>query len=242
MRVRFRFRPIPFIATVLLVTLGIALGNWQQDRAATKAALQARLDARAAEPPLALDPAAAARPLPEYRRVTLRGRFVPGWAIALENRPWHGRSGFHLLMPFKIADSRRHVLVLRGWLPRDPANYGKLPAFATPGGIVTIEGRVLASAGRVMQLGEPAPLEPGAIVQNVDVSGFAAASGLALAPFFVQQTDAALPGEGLVRDWQAPDAGIDKHRGYAFQWYGLALAAFLFYVSTGIRRGTNHDD
>ena len=55
MRLRFRFRTIPFLATVVLVALGIALGNWQVRRAAEKTALQARLTQRAAMAPLALD-------------------------------------------------------------------------------------------------------------------------------------------------------------------------------------------
>ena len=49
MRISFRFRPIPFVATVLLVALGVSLGNWQERRAAEKIALQAKLSARAAE-------------------------------------------------------------------------------------------------------------------------------------------------------------------------------------------------
>jgi len=36
MPIRFRFKLIPFVATVLLVTLGIQLGNWQERRAAQK--------------------------------------------------------------------------------------------------------------------------------------------------------------------------------------------------------------
>ena len=27
--------------------------------------------------------------------------------------------------------------------------------------------------------------------------------------------------EGLQRDWDAPDTGVDKHHGYAFQWFAL---------------------
>lgn len=46
----------------------------------------------------------------------------------------------------------------------------------------------------------------------------------------------------MVRDWPAPALGVDKHRGYAFQWYALALMAFLFFVVTGFKgnkqRGT----
>ena len=40
------------------------------------------------------------------------------------------------------------------------------------------------------------------------------------------------------RDWPLPSAGVDKHRGYAFQWYALAATAFLFFLVTGFRRAS----
>ncbi len=240
MRIRFRFRTIPFVATVLLVALGIALGNWQERRAAQKTALQARLDQRGAQAPLVLGPAPAPLESIEYRRVTVNGAFVAGWPVFLDNRPQQGRAGFYLVMPFKIAGSDTSVLVARGWLPRE-AEHDRLPRYDTPAGPTTIEGIVTASPGHVMQLGTPAPLKPNAIVQNVDVAGFARDSGLKLLPFFVEQTGPRRPGEGLVRDWPAPSTGIDRHKGYALQWYALAAMAFLFFVLTGFRSGTKHD-
>jgi cytochrome oxidase assembly protein ShyY1 len=161
--------------------------------------------------------------------------------VFLDNRPQQGRAGFYLVMPFKIAGSDTSVLVARGWLPRE-AEHNRLPRYATPAGPTTIEGIVTGSPGHVMELGTPAPLKPNAIVQNVDVAGFAAASGLKLQPFFVEQTGPAQPGEALVRDWPAPSTGVDRNKGYALQWYGLATMAFLFFVITGFRSGTKHDD
>jgi surfeit locus 1 family protein len=242
MRIRFRFRTIPFIATVLLVALGIALGNWQERRAAQKIALQAHLTERGAAAPLVLGPAPAPVAALEFRRVKVTGEFVSGWPVFLDNRPQQGRVGFYLVMPFRIAGSDTHVLVARGWLPRHTAEHDRLPPYATPGGTVTIDGVVSASVGRVLQLGTPAPLKPNAIVQNVDPAQFAQASGLQLQPFFVEQTGPAQPGEALVRDWPAPSLGVEKHQGYAFQWYALAAMAFLFFVITGFRSGTKHDD
>lgn len=240
MRIGFRFRTIPLVATVLLVALGIALGNWQERRAAQKTALQARLTERGAGAPLVLGPALTPLAPMEYRRVTVHGEFNPGWAVFLDNRPQQGRAGFYLVMPFKIAGSDTSVLVARGWLPRD-AEHDRLPRFDTPAGPTTIEGVVTASPGHVMELGTPAPVRPNAIVQNVDVAGFARASGLKLQPFFVEQTGPSRPGETLVRDWPAPSTGVERNKGYALQWYGLALMAFLFFVMTGFRSGTKHD-
>jgi len=245
MRLRFRFRAIPFVATVLLVALGILLGNWQTRRAAEKAALQTRLAQRASAPPLVLgaaplDPAAV-----EFRHVLVTGEFVPNWAVYLDNRPNQGRSGFVLLMPFKIAGSGTYVLVERGWLPRG-AQYGSIPKVATPVGQQRIEGIAVLRPARVLQLGTPAPLRPGAIVQNLEPAEFARASGLAVQPFVLEQTgadsvaalDARAPGPVLERHWPAPGIDVARHRGYAFQWYALAAMAFLFYVITGFRRGS----
>ncbi|WP_306391638.1 SURF1 family protein [Telluria beijingensis] len=224
---------------MVVATIGILLGNWQQGRAAYKTELQARQQARAAEPPLDLAPSTPASPDLEFRNVRLQGEFVADWPVFLANRPMGAQSGFYLAMPFRIAGSDTHVLVLRGWLPRPAgAEYGKLPAFATPAGQLMLKGRVVQGAGKVMELGEGPPLAPGALVQNLTPEALAQASGLKLLPFLVQQTQAAGRRDALARDWPAPDAGIDKHRGYAFQWYALAALALLFYVITGFRRGS----
>jgi cytochrome oxidase assembly protein ShyY1 len=239
MGISFRFRPIPFVATVLLVALGVSLGHWQDRRAAEKMALQHKLAERGGAEPLAIGPdLVAAAPL-EYRRVRVTGEFVGTYPIYLNNRPQDGRAGFYLVMPLRVAGSGTHVLVARGWLPRNSADAAKIAPYATPAGTVTVEGIAKASVGHIMQLGTPEPVKPGAIVQNIDPAQFAQASGLRLQPFFIEQAG---PGaDGLVRNWPAPALGVEKHQGYAFQWYALAVMALLFFVITGFRRGTNQD-
>ncbi len=127
----------------------------------------------------------------EFRRVRVRGSFVAAWPVYLDNRPHERRAGFHMLMPFRIAGSDKAVLVARGWIPRDPVDRTRLPATPAPDGEVEIEGSVRRHAARVFQFGDAAALKPGAIVQNVSVDEFAAASGLALLPFMIEQSDGA---------------------------------------------------
>jgi cytochrome oxidase assembly protein ShyY1 len=237
MRLRFRFRTVPFLATAVLVLLGIVLGNWQTRRAAEKTELQARLEQGMAAAPLVLDGGTHDAARLEFQRVIVTGEFVPNWPLFLDNRPQEGRSGFILLMPFKIAGSDKAVLVARGWLPRNTAEHDRLPPFGTPPGRITIEGRAVRQLARVMQLGTPAPLTSNAIVQNTGPGEVARASGLDLLPLVIEQTGPSLPGEGLQRSWPAPSLDIDRHKGYAVQWYALAAMAFLFFVMTGFRRG-----
>lgn len=236
----FRFKLIPFVATVLVVALGIQLGNWQTRRAEQKIALQDKLAQGAQAAPLALDGAPLAADAVAYRRVTVRGAFVRNWPVYLDNRPYQGRAGFYLLMPFKISGSNMHVLVARGWLPRDPAVRDRLPAYATPDGEVTLQGVARLNAGHVMQLGSAPPLTPNAIVQNADPLQLAKDSGLTMQPFVVEQGAPAQPAGDdaqMVRDWPAPALGVEKHQGYAFQWYALAAMAVIFFVANGFRRG-----
>lgn len=247
MRIRFHFRWIPFVVMLLLVALGVSLAQWQQRRGDEKVARAARLEAGNRAAPLALTAApltpADAQAI-EYRRVAVTGHFVPAWTVYLDNRPYKGQAGFHVLTPFQIDGSAMHVLVAQGWLPRNNAERTRIPDYATPAGTVTIAGIARLNAGHVMELGTAPALAPRAIVQNADIAQLAQASGLALQPVILEQTAdpvdpaATAPASGQlpVRDWPAPDLGADKHRGYAFQWYALALTAFLFFVFTGFRR------
>jgi surfeit locus 1 family protein len=238
MGIRFRFRPIPLLATVLLVALGVSLGQWQDRRAAQKTALQHKLTERAMAAPLVIGPQLLAAEQVEYRPVTVAGEFVADWPLWLDNRPQQGKVGFYLLMPFKIAGSDTHVLVARGWLPRFTGEHGRLPPYDTPKGTVIVTGVAKAAMGKVMQLGEPGAIKPNAMLQNLEPAQFAAASKLTLQPFFIEQTGPSVEGEKLVRDWPAPALGVEKHQGYAFQWYALAVMALLFFVITGFQRGT----
>jgi surfeit locus 1 family protein len=239
MPIKFRFRWIPFIATAVVVALGISLGQWQTRRAAEKEQIESKLSARQSAPPLAIgtqsraiDDVGGIDGL-EYRRVVVRGEFVRDWPVYLDNRPYQGASGFYVLTPLKIAGSDLHVLVARGWTRRDPVDRTKVMALAPPAGTVEIEGVAKRNSGHVMQLGRPEPLRPGAIVQNLDIEEFTKGSKLAMQPFVIEQlTDTQ---DKLVRDWPRPSAGVEKHRGYAFQWYALAATAFLFFIVTGFR-------
>jgi cytochrome oxidase assembly protein ShyY1 len=67
------------------------------------------------------------------------------------------------------------------------------------------------------------------IRQNLDLEAFRAETGLPLrTDVSLQQTDTA--SEGLQRDWPAPALGVEKHYGYAFQWFGLAALVVILYV------------
>lgn len=235
MPIKFRFGWIPLLATVLVVAIGISLGRWQTRRAVEKETLEQTFLAREAMPPLALTDNPPQTDEMEYRRVIVRGEFVRGWTVYLDNRPHNGEAGFYVLTPLKIADSPSHVLVVRGWVKRDMQDRTKLPPIPLPEGMQEIQGVVRNRADRLLELGNPAPIHSGAIVQNLDLPTFAQQAHLSMQPFLIEQSSDTR--DGLVRDWPRPSSGADRHRAYAFQWYALAVTALAFFLVTGFRRG-----
>ncbi|GGC88620.1 SURF1 family protein [Undibacterium terreum] len=238
MPLKFRIRLIPLLVTIALVILGVSLAQWQTRRAHEKEQIDEQMHQRALLPPLVLGSQAVIAKDVAFRHVRLNGQFVSSLPLYLDNRALHGAAGFYVMMPFKIQGSDMHVLVARGWQPRNAQDRSKMPALATPEGMVQIEGIARENIDRVMQLGQASAIAPGAILQNISAADLARQAHLNMQDIIVEQTSEVQ--DGLQRDWPLPSAGADKHRAYAFQWYALSLMAIIFFVVTGFtgyRRG-----
>lgn len=223
---RFRFWLIT-LAAVLSAGLTASLGVWQLSRAAQKQALEDRINERAALPPLRETelPFAAGLADALYRPVVLRGEWVPGANVFLDNRPMHGRSGFILVTPLRLKGSERSLLVQRGWVPRDFIDRSKVPVVPTPQGLIEVAGRLAPPPSQLFELGET---EQGPIRQNLNIDIMSRETGLSLLPASVLQTG--VSPEGLLRDWHRYEAAVQKHHGYAFQWFAMCAVIAGMYV------------
>jgi surfeit locus 1 family protein len=215
------------LAAVFGVAVTLALGRWQLDRAAQKITLQAGMDAQSSQhlvdEKLLLansDPGSLV-----HQHALLRGQWLSDQTVYLDNRQMHDRVGFFAVTPLRLDGSEAVILVQRGWLPRNFEQRDKLPAIDTPAGQVRIEGRIAPPPGKLFELGTPSV---SAIRQNLDLQQFALPAGLHLLPVLLVQTGAA--SEGLLRDWPAVNLGVEKHYGYALQWFGMAALIALLYL------------
>jgi surfeit locus 1 family protein len=208
----YSFRPRLWAAALAAAACaaGIALGVWQAGRAEQKRALGA-----------------------QQQRIVVHGEFLAERTLLLDNKVRHHRPGYEVVTPLRLAEGI-HVLVNRGWIEAPPRR-DQLPEVATPRGRVRVEGRMLERLPQPMKLAEKTS---GKVRQSLDLKEFALESGLALQAFVIEQH--AGPADGLLREWTAPDAGIEKHRAYSLQWYSLAaLAVVLFLVLSFRRVGAN---
>lgn len=236
MPTRYEFRPrlVTALAAGAAMALALAAAQWQLGRAHEKERLAARLESLAREPAVVLGATEAKAADLEWRRVTASGRFVPSYAVFVDNRIRRGVAGYHVVMPLEIGDARgggRYVLVNRGWIAGLP-DRSRLPEVTTPGAVVQITGLAVVPSRRFLELSTN--VAEGKLWQNLTLERYRQAFPMPLQPVVVQQeSDLA---DGLAREWDPPDLGINKHYGYAFQWLALAATVLVFYLVTHVRR------
>jgi len=116
------------------------------------------------------------------------------------------------------------VLVQRGWVGRNFEVRTQIPKVDTPPGVVWVEGLIAPAPSKLFELGTASS---GSLRQNLDIEQFRKESGLPVADLTIRQTGAA--SDGLLRDWPPVALGVEKHYGYAFQWFALAVLIVALY-------------
>ncbi|MBC7941654.1 MAG: SURF1 family protein, partial [Chitinophagaceae bacterium] len=214
---------VVLLASVLTVVGMARLGLWQLDRAAQKTALQQSLDTRRQLPPLMppeLARDATQASMQHDRHIVLHGRWLARATVYLDNRQMNGRPGFFVVTPLLLPDGTA-VVVQRGWQPRDMADRARVVRPPTPEDVqVRVQGRIAPPPGRLYEF---AGAELGPIRQNLPLEAYAREAGVDLRPLsLLQADDRETASDGLLRQWPQPAAGVQRHHGYAFQWFALA--------------------
>ena len=214
-------------AALLVAALTFSLGQWQLRRAAQKQNLQLAIEAQSNQSILKAldlaDPAILKDAV--HRRATLKGVWRADHTVFLDNRQMNGKTGLITITPLVLDGTGQIILVQRGWSLRNFADRTRLPDIQTPASPVTVRGRIAPAPSKLYEF---KGLDTGRIRQNIDITAFSREISLPLMPVSMVQTGPA--NEGLLRDWAAPNVGIDKHHGYAFQWFGLCALIVGLYV------------
>jgi surfeit locus 1 family protein len=227
---------IPLVAAVLAAALGTALGVWQMNRAEEKRELKERYERLARDAPVTVSSAALRAADVELRRVRAHGTFEPQYAVYVDNRVLNGVPGYHVIMPLRVG-AGRHVLVNRGWIAGLP-DRSRLPEVRTPREPVEVAGVAVVPGRQVYELSSR--VIEGRVLQNLTIERYRQVYPLDIQPFVIRQ-DNTLE-DGLVRVWDPPDLGIERHYGYATQWFLLAATALVFYLVTHVRRSRKTEE
>jgi cytochrome oxidase assembly protein ShyY1 len=237
-------RPIATAATMIVCSVGLSLGFWQLDRMQQKLTLAADIAKKEESRPLLANNKDWQLDEVKNHRMIARGVYLADQSVWLENRPHpQGRdpktgisTGFLVMTPLKLEDSQKLLWINRGWAPRNAMDREALPSISIPSGLVQVEGLAFEYPARVMSMGtQGSSAESQKIQQNLDIQKQSKYLGFDYLPFILREV-AATNNDGLQRDWPSMTTGVEKHQGYAFQWFALTVFALLFWLITGILR------
>lgn len=231
----FQIRLIPTLAMLLGLAMFIYLGLWQAgkgDRLASELAQRAQRSQ--------LGPAVVTGQLLDVQAAqdaafTVVGTYEAQHQIFLDNRQENDQPGVHVITPLKIDGSETRILVNRGWVGWTQGR-AVLPVVATPEGRVQITGLANVPSTKKFFLMPDHPEAQAKLWSRVDLPRFEQLIGHRLQPVVLQQTGGDAP-DTLVRHWAPPEDRVGMHRGYAFQWFGMAAALLLFYLFASFRKG-----
>lgn len=225
----------------MAVGLFVSLGQWQWNKASVKGSSQSLLDTRSAQPPVPVPVTLLDAQAFRYRQVLARGYYEPHREILIDNRIHREQAGYHVLTPLRLENSEIRVLVNRGWIPA-PAEHSQTPQVRTPPGLVEVSGMAIIPGTRFFTLGDEVESRQWQRVwQNLDLARYGKLLGTPLQPVVVQLSPDSTAG-GFVREWPRPDERLEKHVGYAFQWWGFAATTVAIWLFVTFRpRKSTHD-
>lgn len=224
------------LLVLFLLPLLSKLGLWQLDRADEKRQLLAVYQQQENIPARPLSSIIGGT-LSPYQKVIVKGVFDKEKYWLLDNKNREGQVGYEVLMPL-ITDSQT-LLVNRGWVKALPLRE-QLPTFTTPEVPVSIEGYVAKpSKNPLINHGKSdlSLLWPKRVL-SLDLAQAETALGKPLLPWVVRINDES-PG-AFVTQWPVISTKPEKHRGYALQWFSMALVLLVLY-GVVLAKGRDHD-
>lgn len=228
---QFRFNGKVTVFSAACLVLFLNLGFWQLSREEEKRALIVEREARFAEP--SIDGAGIDRDGDKLDglNIFLDGYYLTEYTLLLDNIVLKGQVGFEVLQLFRDYTGR-HFLVNRGFVAMgrtrdDPVHIPELELRQ-----VRVVGRIYVGDGAPMSLSDDhgSPEQFPAIIQKVDIERLKSRVNQDIYPYVIRLNEGqhgALP-----RFWPDTVMPPEKHRGYAIQWFMMALAvtiAWLFF-------------
>lgn len=227
--INVRNRWFVHLVTLLAIILFVRLGVWQVERGNFKAVIEESVVANSAstvqQPALPLSDLESWR----YRNITLTGHFQSEQQFLLDNQIRDQQPGYSVLSPFYVPSMHTTVLVDRGWLPQ-AARREQVPEINVGTEILTIKGSIYVPYEKAYSLGEIAEGEDSGWPRRIQFVDYAQLSARLETPLqsFTLRLNAAME-NGYRRDWAASQSPANKHYGYAFQWFAMAVAVVVLW-------------
>jgi surfeit locus 1 family protein len=215
------------------VSLCIALGLWQLDRAALKESIELKFEQRLGERYQVFSAGDTLDDI-EYRKLLLQGSYDNTRHLLVDNQLHRGTAGYYVLTPLKLKDSDDLILVNRGWAAWGVSReeLPPIPPATSANGVAGIANYPNEPA---LRLGGINPSERWPqLIPYIDIEALQAQFSGRLLPGVLwlapEQSGA------FVREWNPVWMKPEKSRAYAAQWFAFALIVLVFFVILNLRK------
>ena len=229
MSFRYLIPSILIVATIVFLT---SLGFWQLDRANEKRAIEASIQkANTGIVELITDENRLLEK--EYYQVRLKGQYQSNKQFIYDNQIVDQVSGYYVLTPFKLENQPSAIIINRGFIPwnGDREKLADVSIKKTKSEIkVQISKPIKRIELKSSEIGNNFPV----LIQAVDLVKMSELAGIDFSSM-VGLLDAAMD-DGFVRKWEPYTGSIEKHIGYAVQWFLMAIVLGIIGIRIAVKQ------
>ena len=229
MSLRFILPSILITATFVFL---VSLGFWQLDRADEKRGIEASIKlANTGSVELIVEEGSLKNK--EYYEVRLQGKYFSDKQFIYDNQIVNQVSGYYVLTPYALEGQSKTILINRGFIPWN-GRRDKLADIDI--GQDAREIKVLIS--KPIKRMELKPTEIGIqfpiLIQSIDLQDMASLASVDFSSVIGLLDPSA--SNGFVRKWEPYTGSIEKHIGYAVQWFLMALVLAIIGIRIAIKQ------
>ena len=232
MRSRFFIPASLIIATLVLL---ISLGFWQLDRADEKRAIEDQI-AGANSGDVEFVTSVEFLKDKEYYHVRLQGSYVGDKQFIYDNQIVDQISGYYVLTPLVLKGDSKAVLINRGFIPWN-GRRDKLADIDIADKLTEVKVQISKPVKRMELEASELTGDFPVLIQALDLDEMSTIASLDFASvigLLSPESD-----NGFVRQWEPYTGSIERHIGYAIQWFLMALVLAFIGIRLALKQRKN---
>ena len=227
----FRFL-VPSILILATMAFLVSLGFWQLDRADQKRTIEASIQkANTGVVELIVNQNELLNK--EYYEVRLQGSYISDKQFIYDNQIVDQASGYYVLTPFVLTGQSNAIMINRGFIPWN-GRRDQLADIAVDYASREIKIQVSKPIKRIELKTSDISNQFPVLIQAIDfdvIEEISSTSFVDVIGLLDPSSD-----DGFVRKWEPYTGSIEKHIGYAIQWFLMALVLGIIGIRIGLKQ------
>jgi len=223
---------VPSILILATMAFLASLGFWQLDRADQKRTIEASIQkANTGVVELIVNQNELLNK--EYYEVRLQGSYVSDKQFIYDNQIVDQASGYYVLTPFVLTGQSNAIMINRGFIPWN-GRRDQLDDIAVDSAFREVKIQVSRPIKRIELKTSDISNQFPVLIQAIDfdvIEEISSTSFVDVIGLLDPSSD-----DGFVRKWEPYTGSIEKHIGYAIQWFLMALVLGIIGIRIGLKQ------